>query len=503
MQTKADFAPDRARRYKYLRRLLDWILPSHIPIALKLAFAITLLVVLGMSALGLFILGNQNQVMREQLDDFGLTIASHLAQLAAEPVLSEDSLRLRLLTANLVEDKQVLGAAIYARNGELLSSIGIVPESSPSFVESQGMVQQQYWPNPAQPEERFVSFTAKSVYQGVEVGYSSVTLSASLMDAANKKARRAIISATIAMSLLASLLAYFMSRRLSQPIHSLMQATQAIDRGDLDVRISDRRNDEIGFLIDGFNSMAEGLLRKSQVEQVFSRYVSKNVASKILANLDEVRLGSQHVEATVLFADIVGFTAMAEKLKPAEVSSLLNEYFSYISFACQLYGGVVDKFIGDCAMLVFGAVENDRDQTMNAICCAVLIQKLAEQLNMQRRRNGQAEVFFRIGMNSGSMLAGNLGSDERMEYTVVGDAVNLASRLCYAADAGQIIVREELIAQLRSRSSVQATAQGDLPIRGKTHPVKVYEVTGIHKKYHPRLEAYLEEVLSSRRGVNV
>jgi adenylate cyclase len=477
-------------------------MPSHFPIALKLALVITLLVVSGMGTLGLFILANQNQVMREQLDEFGETIANHLAHLAAEPVLSEDSLRLRLLTANLVEDQRVLGAAIYAHNNRLLSSTGLIAKQLPASSEQDQPVQRWFWPNPENPAERLISFRSAAMYKNVQVGFTNVTLSASLMDAANKKARRAIIYTTIAMSVLASLLAFFMSRRLSQPIQNLMEATRAIDRGDLDVRISDRRNDEIGFLIDGFNSMAEGLLRKSQVEQVFSRYVSKNVARKVLANLDEVRLGSQHVEATVLFADIVGFTAMAEHLQPAEVSSLLNEYFSYISTACRLYGGVVDKFIGDCVMLVFGAVEDDKDHSFNAVCCALLIQKMVKQLNQRRRERGQPEVHFRIGINSGSMLAGNLGSDERMEYTVVGDAVNLASRLCYAAHSGQIIVREDLYKQLHSNSQIQATAQGMLPIRGKSQPVTVYDVTGVHEKYHPRLNACLEEVLSSREPVH-
>lgn len=503
MRKKEKFSPEQGGWRQGLRHVLTRVWPKHIPIALKLAFVITLLVVAGMSTLGLFILANQNRVMQEQLNDFGDTVATHLAQLAAEPVLSEDSLRLRLLTANLVQDQQVLGAAIYAHNGRLLSSAGLLPPQSPISADGVNPAQQWVWLNPEQLSERLVSFAASAVYQDVQVGYSTVTLSASLMDAAGKKAGRAIIFATIFMSLLASMLAYWMSKRLSQPIQNLMEATRAIDRGDLDVRISDRRNDEIGFLIDGFNSMAEGLLRKSQVEQVFSRYVSKNVASKVLANLDEVRLGSQHVNATVLFADIVGFTAMAETLQPVQVSSLLNEYFSYISTACRLYGGVVDKFIGDCAMLVFGAVEDDDNQSLNAVCCAVLIQKLVRHLNERRRQDGEPEVHFRIGINCGSMLAGNLGSDERMEYTVVGDAVNLASRLCYAARSGQIIVREDLFKQLHSGGCIRATAQGSLSIRGKSRPVTVYNITGVHEKYHPRLNASLEEVLSSRETASV
>ena len=502
MPKSADHHQVFAGMYAILQRVLTRFFPSHVPIALKLSLVITLLLVSGMGTLGLFILGNQNRVMREQLDEFGYTVAGHLAQLAAEPVLSEDSLRLRLLTANLVQDEQVLGAAIYAHNGRLLSASGLHPEQAPVIAGDDNFPRRESWLNPADPSERLISFGAVASYKQVQVGYATVTLSASLMDAANDRARKAIIYATVGMSLLASVLAFFMSRRLSQPIQNLMEATRAIDRGDLDVRIQDRRNDEIGFLIDGFNSMAEGLLRKSQVEQVFSRYVSKNVASKVLANLDEVRLGSQHVEATVLFADIVGFTAMAESLQPAEVSSLLNEYFSYISTACRLYNGVVDKFIGDCVMLVFGAVENDRDHSFNAVCCALLIQNMVAELNRTRRDKGLPEVHFRIGINSGFMLAGNLGSDERMEYTVVGDAVNLASRLCYAAHSGQIIVREELYKQLHSGGRIQATAQATLPIRGKSQPVTVYDITGLHEKYHPRLHACLEEVLTSREPVH-
>ena len=122
--------------------------------------------------------------------------------------------------------------------------------------------------------------------------------------------------------------------------------------------------------------MAAGLLQKSQVEEVFSRYVSKNVADKVLANLDEVRLGSQHLEATVLFADIVGFTSIAEGLQPSQVSDLLNEYFSYISVACKLYHGTIDKFIGDCAMLIFG-LGDDRLHRYHAVACALLIPKIS------------------------------------------------------------------------------------------------------------------------------
>lgn len=472
-----------------------------IPIAVKLAIVIAALGVAGMAALGLFMAEQQNRVMREQLHDFGGTAAAQLAELASEPILSESSLDLHMLTASLVRNGKVRGAAIYDHDGTLLSESGLQPppDSSRRSPASASTSQSWFWSAPDN-DERLVSFTAPVDYREVRAGSVLVTLSASLMDEAGAAARRVIASATAAMSLLATLIAWWMGRRMSRPIRSLMEATRAIDEGNFSTRINERRSDEIGLLIEAINNMAEGLLRKSQVEQIFSRYVSKNVADKVLANLDEVRLGSRHVEATVLFADIVGFTAMAERLAPRQVSELLNEYFSYISTACHLYGGFVDKFIGDCAMLVFGALEeNDPEHSFNAVCCAVLIQHMAAELNRRRRREGQPEVHFRIGINYGSMLAGNLGSDERMEYTVVGDAVNLASRLCCLARGGQIVIHEKLYRHL-GESRIRAAAEQTLPVRGRSEPVTVYNVSDVHGKYHSMLKAHLEEVLASREA---
>ncbi|MFV8781863.1 adenylate/guanylate cyclase domain-containing protein [Microbulbifer sp. SA54] len=473
--------------------------PGHVPIAFKLALTMTLLLVLGMASLGLFISDSQNRLIRAQLDDFGTTMALQLAKLASEPILSENNLNLRMLTTNLGQDGKVLGAGIYGHDGELLSATGIQPDLPSLPLSSADVASRSWYQNAADGDpERLISFIAPASYQGVRVGSVVVTLSASLMDQAATRARDAIIYATLAMTVLASLFAYWLSRRLSLPIHHLMEATRAIGRGDLATRIDQQRNDEIGFLFEGFNNMAAGLLKKSQVEQVFSRYVSKNVADKVLANLDEVRLVDRPIEATVLFADISGFTAMSEKLQPSQVSELLNEYFSYISSACSVYGGVVDKFIGDCAMLVFGVLEEDTDHAFNAVSCAVLIQQLAARLNEKRRADGKPEVHFRIGINSGAMLAGNLGSDERMEYTVVGDSVNLASRLCCEAEPDQIIIRKQLFTMLQPR--ILARAGQKLQIRGKSAPVQIYSVENIHHDDQPLLHANLNKVLNFRNS---
>ncbi len=502
-------APADSTLRRHLPTAVRRLIPTHIPIAIKLAAVIILLVVFGMGALGAMMVSNQRQVMYEQLQDFGLTAAMQLAEIASELILSEDNLGLSVMTAKLAQSDKVQGAAVHSDTGERLAGEGAELEDeelSPIwryFAATSADHYQWSWVDRRGEPERLVSFVAPVKYRDVLAGYAIVTLSASLMDEALQRARNAILYATVLMSLVASILAFFMSRRLSQPIHDLMEVTSAIDRGNLEVRIRDRRNDEIGLLIDRFNNMAEGLLRKSQVEQIFSRYVSKKVADQVLANLDEIRLGSRHVESTVLFADIVGFTSIAERLEPAEVSDLLNEYFTYISEACKLYQGSVDKFIGDCAMLVFGAVDEDQNHPFHAVACGVLIQKLAEFLNVERMRQGKPRVDFRIGINCGSMLAGNLGSNERMEYTVVGDAVNMASRLSSVACAGQIIIQDELLKRPGLDQRVLFNAHQTIAIRGKSNEVTTYNVYDVHAKYQPVLKANLREVLAVRSSKDV
>nr|WP_010132997.1 adenylate/guanylate cyclase domain-containing protein [Microbulbifer agarilyticus] len=472
------------------------LLPRRVPIAFKLALVMTLLLVVGMTGLGLVISDNQNQLIRTQLDEFGNAMALQLAKQASEPILSENGLDLQMLTTNLGQEEKILGAAIYAHDGQPLSGTGRLPDLGKTLFESSTVIAHPWFGvDENGNSERLISFVAPATYQGVRAGSVVITLSASLMDQAASEARNAVIYATLAMTLLASLFSYWLSRRLSLPIHHLMKATEAIGRGDLATRIDQRRNDELGYLFEGFNNMAAGLLKKSQVEQVFSRYVSKSVADKVLANLDEVRLVDRPIEATVLFADISGFTAMSEKLEPSQVSGLLNEYFSYISHACALHGGVVDKFIGDCAMLVFGVAEDDSDHEFNAVSCGVLIQQLASELNKQRAAEGKPEVHFRIGINSGTMLAGNLGSDDRMEYTVVGDAVNLASRLCSEAEPDQIIIREQLHDRLQSR--IVALAGQSIMIRGKSAPVQIYSVDDLSKEGKSQLRDHLQALRDS------
>lgn len=484
---------------------LQNMLPKHIPIALKLSFVISLLIALGMTLLGSVVITNQEKLLRNQINAHGNTIASQLAQSVKEQILAGDKLSLSVMTKNMTNDENILGTVVYDDKGNTLATAGIVPAESDIILSAAKKSEQKKtniheWEtsNRAKGIERFVSFLHPVNFLDVTAGYVLITFSRASLDLAIIDSVRAVTAATIMMILIAMVISFVMARKISEPINHLMDASNAIDSGQLHYRIKERRNDEIGSLINNFNSMADGLLKKNQVEDAFSRFVSSNVAKQILSDLDNIEIGGEHVEGTVLFADIVGYTDISEHMTPSATAKLLNEFFSYISEASKLYNGTIDKFMGDCAMIVFGITENDQDHRFHAIACATLIQQLVEELNIERTNRGLFPVQFRLGINSGEMLAGNMGCKDRMEFTVVGDAVNLASRLCTFASPGEIVINKDIYDHDDISQRVIASEHMPINLRSRKHPVLTYLIEGLATEYQTIMSKQTQIIISNQ-----
>ncbi len=482
-------APDNVRDIGYKLR---------VPIAIKLALAITLLIVGGMTTLGFIILENQKSVLSQQIHDMGSALAAQFANSASEMVLSDDNLGLQTLANNLVDQHHIVGAIILSDSHKILARNGQVPDVlqiSRQISEPQQVQSFEWTKNPGL-EPNMVCFSSPIRFNQLIAGQVLVTFSKQQMLQSLERSRFVILMITALMTLIAILLAFVMSRHLSKPIHNLVDASKAIGEGNYQYRLNERRNDEIGELAIAFNQMAHGLLQKTQVEDVFSRYVSSNVARKVLENLDEVELGGKHVRASVLFADIVGFTAISEKMPPDEIANLLNEYFSYISSIAQLHGGHIDKFMGDCAMVVFGVPDFNHDHSFNAVSCAVMIREAVTLLNEKRMQQGKIPIHFKTGINTGTMIAGNLGSSDRMEYTVIGDPVNLASRLAGIAESDQIVVLEEFYHQDTIQPRVEAIKHDIIRVRGKSAPVSTWLINDIQSDYRTEMRNQIEQILN-------
>ncbi len=486
---------------------------QQIPLVYKLSLLIAVLVVTCMTLLGSIIIQQQTRLFENQLHNQGTALVKLMAQAAREPLLADDQLALDVITTGFTDNSNVIASALISLESRTISHAGSFHDGNNKrqlgvlidLIKEAPGSRDWYLPTASKaPVHKVMSFIHPVTFQDVTVGYALSTLSLSSMHHSLRQAIQAIAGATLLIIMLAIAMAIALGRRISDPIDQLIEASRAIGNGELNTKFSfkERRTDELGQLMASFNRMAEGMLEKSQVKQALSRYVSPEVAKLVFANLDDVELGGKQVEGTVVFADIVGFTRIAENSRPEDLVNILNRYFTLITRACEINRGTVDKYMGDGVMLIFGAPQPDVEHRFHAINCAVLIQRLIEYENRQRVQQGLFPVKFRIGINSGNMLAGNMGSKERMDYTVVGDTVNLASRLCGIANSGQIVISRNLYMNADVSERVLAGEYQAIRLRGIKDPVSTYLVDTLAAGWQDRIEEQFQAVNRSVEDVH-
>ena len=220
--------------------------------------------------------------------------------------------------------------------------------------------------------------------------------------------------------------------------------------------------------------LIDRMRREAVVLSNFQRYFAPDLARQIAGQEGEIQLGGAKRRVVVLFSDIRGFTSISERMSPDEIATLLTGYFTEMVEIVFEHGGTLDKFMGDAMMALWGAPLAHEDDADRAIRAAIAMQRTLVRLNREWQRRGRPPLSVGIGVNLGEVFAGNIGSDRRLEYTVIGDAVNTAARLCSNAGPGEILIAEPLYAALRQWPPVSPLTP--LPLRGKAQPVPVYSV---------------------------
>ena len=215
---------------------------------------------------------------------------------------------------------------------------------------------------------------------------------------------------------------------------------------------------------------------KEKVKSAMGKYMSQDVMKRIVQNIDSLGLGGKKSVVTVLFADIRGFTSMSEQMSAQEVSEILNEYFTEIEPIITKYNGVINKFIGDAVMAIFGEPIQDKNHAQNAVKCAYAMLQKVKELQKKWAREGKPKIEIGVGVNTGEVFVGNIGSINRMEYTVIGDTVNLASRL----ESYNKIYKTKLLISPTTYEAVKSFTDvikiSDVQIRGKANKMDIYEV---------------------------
>ncbi len=278
-----------------------------------------------------------------------------------------------------------------------------------------------------------------------------------------------------ASALTAFLLAATVGQSLVEGLKQIREAMERVSKGDLDVKVHVYTNDEIGDLAEGFNHMVEGLRAQQLTRCLLDSYVSPEVANYALQHGTE--RGGVLTEATVLFSDIRDFTALAEKLPPSKVMNLLNRYFQAMEEAVRAYGGIINKFVGDSLMAIFGTPINPLvDHAEAAIWAAAEMMRTLRIFNETQKARGEPTLNIGIGIATGQVVAGNVGGLERIEYTLIGNTVNVASRL-------EAMTKEMKVPILLAEETAQASEGmfpvrylGEVKVRGKEESVTVYTV---------------------------
>ncbi|HEY5079242.1 MAG TPA: adenylate/guanylate cyclase domain-containing protein [Opitutaceae bacterium] len=268
------------------------------------------------------------------------------------------------------------------------------------------------------------------------------------------------------------------ARNLSRPLQALAAHTEVIAKGDYETRLNLDRADEIGQLAASFNRMSEGLAERDKVRDLLEKNVSPEVAAQLMR--DGGALGGEEREITVLFVDLRSFTNRSETQAPREVLALLNRYFDRMSGTVEIYHGIVDKYMGDAIMALFGAPATLVNHADNAILAAIEMKSGLARLNAELETEGITKLKFGIGINTSNVIAGNIGSSRRLNYSVIGDGVNVAARLQdltrmsqYRAD---ILISASTLAAAKGRYQVRPL--GAVPVRGRDEAVEIFAVDG-------------------------
>lgn len=323
---------------------------------------------------------------------------------------------------------------------------------------------------------------------GEVIGVVGVDVDASKVQALKREMLRWTGALYLGALLLLVGAAALVSRSVNGPLQRMLAATAAIARGRLGVRLNSQRVDEFGLLSHHLDLMAAGLEEREFIRATFGRYVSEDVARAVLARPEALQLGGEEREVTILFSDLRGYSTISEHLGPSQVVELVNAYLGAMQVVIDEQHGCVIEFLGDGILAVFGAPAPQADHPERAVRCALAMQARLAQLNEEWRQSGFADrwrdsgvegLHVRIGIHTGRVVAGNLGSATRLKYAVIGDAVNVAARLEALNKQldTQILMSDIVYCELPDDLARMAVDRGEHQVKGRAHSVRTWSIS--------------------------
>jgi adenylate cyclase len=458
------------------------------PLKFKIASFVVLLTVFVTAVAGVLITGRMELSLRREIEMRGETLARNLAANVEDPLSERDDLYIARVTTAAMDNPGVVYATVVDEEGRIVGYRDAAhddftpflgkPYESPPGVEPLGnreFFSQTY--DAAEWGRLYDVAVPVMLADRKRIGAVHVGISREGVNRAVSRTRITIAVISAAAILLGLLGSFVLTGFITRPIDRLMAGVREIQKGDgYAVQLPITTTDEVGHLTRAFNEMVKSLGEKELIKDAFSRYVSRQVAGLIVNDPEKYlsTLKGQRKTVTVLFADIRGFTRIAEALAPEQVVAMLNVYLTYMTEVVFRHGGTLDKFLGDGLMAIFGAPVEQPNSTLNAVRAAVDMRERLRKFNLAREIGGEEPVLVGIGINYGDAIVGNIGSRERMDYTVIGDTVNIAQRIQTYTEGGQVILAEP--AYRRVADAVEVNPLGPYELKGKTQKIGLYEV---------------------------
>ncbi len=457
--------------------LTEDVKKPRFPIWFQLAVTIMVVLAVSVGMLSYIVLERQRDKLYNQTVKVGVVSLNFFANNSSVPLIEDDILSLNTILKNAKGVDGHLYAFIIDNNKIIKAhtdqeKIGsqFIKFYNVDKVSKKGEV--TYF-NYVQANRKHVLNVSRSiVFQGKHLGEVHVGLSIDFIRKQFIEERAFLAFAMLIIIFLGMIVAVGFGVRFSLPITKLVKATKEIAKGNYEYKVYIKRDDEIGALSSAFNQMGEELARQTMMKKSFGKYVGSEVLNMIMNNPETQWLKGRRNHATILFADIRDFTAYSETKEPEQIVEKLNEYFEIATRVILRHGGYTDKFIGDAVLGVFGVPVYHKNHLERCLNAAIEMQ----QEFLQASKNG-SDLLARVGIaiNSGIVVAGNIGSQAKMEYTVIGDAVNIASRLNGLAKAGEIILGNCRLEDLQMNFDYESLAPQK--IKGRKDPVKIYRIT--------------------------
>ncbi|MFQ5768995.1 MAG: adenylate/guanylate cyclase domain-containing protein [bacterium] len=446
---------------------------KFLPIKFKLSLIIATIVILVVSVFSLIVLHSQKRALMERMTQVCNVLIQNLSEsikgnlLVGELEKVQEAVH-RLKNSNIAGMKQIYivnhkGKIVAASDKNVTVRDGVDPLKFRKLkVQEQPYLYEFYYP--IKMDQKQEDGTVEHKYLGV----AFLSFSKKVILTPLQKARNIALGSAFIITLLSIIGIYMIAKKMAYQIQLLSRGAREVGNGNLNVEISVNSKDELGHLATEFNNMIHHLREKLQMQ----KFMSKLTVQMIQDNVRTDGKNSQAIKrnVAVLFSDVRNFSSVAEKLAPEEIVKLINVYFDLQTRIIENHNGIVDKFMGDQIMAIFQGLNMAHD----ALRAAVEIQRQMRFLNQERHAARQVTLEMGIGINNGAIVMGHMGSINRMDYTVIGDVVNVAARFCSKAKAGQIITSFELARKVTD--SYPTTRLKSIAIKGRTKLIKVCEV---------------------------